>query len=104
MSATETIILVNAYQKAAQEYMEKNLEFASAGSEFTETEKQHVARIGASVLMTRDKVGYPGGGFVHAIVENNLSASIARADKTCIKALKFFIMLKESCQVHTPRL
>jgi hypothetical protein len=38
-------------------------------------------------------VGYEGGGFGQAVVGNDLTMAVSRADGTCIKALKFFVQL-----------
>ena len=102
--SSETIILVNAYQKAAQEYADRNLNYTVHGEEMQESDKKHVIQVSASILMTRDKVGYPGGSFAQAVVDNDLYNAISRADSVCVRALKFFVMLKDSCQVKTPRL
>jgi hypothetical protein len=58
-----------------------------------EEDSKHVIDIGTSILCTKWAVGYQGGGFVQAVVENDLTMAISRADGTCIKALKFFIQL-----------
>ena len=58
-----------------------------------EEDSKHVIDIGTSILCTKWAVGYQGGGFVQAVVENDLTLAIGRADGTCVKALKFFIQL-----------
>jgi hypothetical protein len=56
-------------------------------------EMQHVVQTGTSILCTTWGIGYEGGGFVKAVVNNNLSAAIGSADSTNIKALKFYCQL-----------
>jgi len=60
---------------------------------FTESEIQHVISIGTSIMQTKFEVGHPGGGFVQAVVDNNLSRAIGNADSTNVKAIKFYVML-----------
>lgn len=48
----------------------------------------HTVSIIASVMMTRDGKGYPGGGFVQAIIANDLFQAISRADAECYQNLK----------------
>jgi hypothetical protein len=45
--------------------------------------------------MTRDNL-LQGGSFVQSVIDNKLDQAISRADSTCIKALKFFVMVKEN--------
>jgi len=60
----------------------------------TEEEMNHVTSVGVSVLQTRDG-GIPGGSFVQAIVNNDLSGSYNRADSTNSRVIPFYITLKD---------
>ena len=60
----------------------------------TEDQMDHVKSVGVSVLQTRDG-GVPGGSFVQAIVQNDLSGSYNRADSTNRKVIPFYIILKD---------
>lgn len=64
----------------------------------TEEEMSHVISIGVSVLQTRDG-GMQGGGFVQAIVANDLSGSYNRADSINRRAVPFYITLKDHVTV-----
>jgi hypothetical protein len=44
-----------------------------------ETE-EHVKRICVSILCTKHKIGYPGGSFVQAVVNNDLMGAFGKAD------------------------
>jgi len=62
---------------------------------FSDSEINHVTDIVASIFMT--KYGYrQGGGFVQAVIENNLSQAFSRADSTIVKALKIIVWANES--------
>ena len=56
-------------------------------------DKEHIIRIATSIVLTRDDI-MKGGGFVQAIVSNNLESAIAHADATCIQALALFVFVK----------
>lgn len=51
----------------------------------------HIIDIISSVMMTRDNVGYPGGGFVQSVVDNDLYMAIVRADIECYHNLKVIV-------------
>lgn len=42
--------------------------------------EQHVRHMCFSILCTKHKIGYPGGGFVQAIVDNDLMGTFGKAD------------------------
>ena len=54
---------------------------------------QHVIQIGTSILCTKWGVGYPGGSFVQAVVDNDLMAAVGRADATNVTMLPFYCKL-----------
>ena len=56
-------------------------------------EKNHIIEIGTSILCTKWKVGYPGGSFAKAVVDNNLSEAFGRADDINIHCIRFYVML-----------
>ena len=64
----------------------------------TEEEMNHVKSIGVSILQTRDD-GMQGGGFVQAVVANDLSGAFNRADSTNLKVIPFYIILKDHVRV-----
>lgn len=59
----------------------------------TSEQGQHIIQIGTSILCTKWGVGYPGGSFVQAVVDNDLMAAVGRADDTNIKMLPFYCKL-----------
>jgi hypothetical protein len=62
---------------------------------FTDSEINHVTDIVASIFMT--KYGYrQGGGFVQAVIENDLYQAFSRADATIVKALKIIVWANSS--------
>lgn len=66
-----------------------------AKSNFHDSEISHVTDIVASVFMT--KYGYrQGGGFVQAVIANNLSQAFSRADSTIVRSLRIIVWANES--------
>ena len=86
------------YRSAAAAYITKQLSFFGL-DEFSQEEENHIISLAASVMMTRDEV-MMGGGFVQAIVDNDLSEAVNHADNTAIKGLKAFVMVKMWCHLN----
>jgi hypothetical protein len=57
----------------------------------------HILDIMVSIMCTRDKSSYAGGGFVEAIVANDLYAASTRADGECEKYLKLLSLTNKQC-------
>jgi hypothetical protein len=82
-------------REVVREYFTQNGTPENLGSMFqSDDEIEHIIEIGTSILMTKWGIGYPGGSFVQAIVDNDLQEAIGRADSVNIKALKFYVQLK----------
>ena len=56
-------------------------------------EREHVVNIGTSILGTKWGIGYPGGSFVQAIVNNDLMETFGRADHINLNAIRFYVSL-----------
>jgi hypothetical protein len=56
-------------------------------------EGQFIISIGTSILGTKWGIGYPGGSFVQAVLQNNLMAAVNKADSINIKVLPFYCKL-----------
>ena len=52
--------------------------FKIMGYYLNNDDKEHVINIGTSILCTKWKIGYPGGSFVQAIVNNDLMETFSR--------------------------
>ena len=58
-----------------------------------ENETSHVVNIGTSILSTKWGIGYPGGSFVQAVVDNDLTGAFSRADYINRNAIGFYCKL-----------
>jgi len=57
----------------------------------------HILDIMVSIMCTRDKSSYAGGGFVEAVVSNDLLKAATRADSECVKYLKLLALTNSQC-------
>lgn len=53
----------------------------------------HIENIATSILCTKWKVGYPGGSFVQAVVDNDLKGAFGRADSVNRDCILFYVSL-----------
>ena len=80
-------------KETVKKYFENNKEYDNALLYASGSEQRHIIEMGTSILCTKWEVGFPGGSFVQAVVENDLAKAISTADNTNIKALKFYSQL-----------
>lgn len=67
--------------------------FKIIGYYLNNDDKEHVINIGTSILCTKWNVGYPGGSFAQAVVNNDLMETFSRADDINSKVIKFYVHL-----------
>lgn len=77
-----------------EKYRERAIQFAK---EWETEVTDHNLDIMVSIMATRDKSSYPGGGFVEAVVANNLYQAVSRADGSNLKVLKLLVMCNANC-------
>lgn len=81
---------IEVVKKVVKDYMKQDHEIALR---FSADELVHVEDIATSILCTKWNVGYPGGSFVQAVVDNNLMQAMGRADLINQIALPFYCRL-----------
>ena len=62
-----------------------------------ENVSSHILDIMVSIMCTRDKSSYAGGGFVEAVVANNLYLAMSRADTDCRNNIFLLSMCAMNC-------
>ena len=77
-----------------EQYRERAIEFVK---EWGENVSDHIIDIMVSIMATRDKTSYAVGGFVEAVVSNNLYLAMNRADMDCRKNLFILTMCNMNC-------
>ena len=60
---------------------------------------EHIIDIMVSIMCTRDKSSYEGGGFVQAVVANNLYLAMSRADNDCRNNMFLLTMCNANCYI-----
>ena len=78
-----------------EKYRERAIQFAKEWNE--ENVSEHIFDIMVSIMTTRDKTSYSGGGFVEAVVANNLYLAMNRADSDCRRNIFLLTMCNANC-------
>ena len=76
---------------------ERAIEFAK---EWNCDNVSNLLDIMVSIMCTRDKSSYAGGGFVEAVVANNLYLAMSRADTDCRNNIFLLTMCKANCFIQ----
>jgi hypothetical protein len=76
---------------------ERAIEFAK---EWNCDNVSNLLDIMVSIMCTRDKSSYAGGGFVEAVVSNNLYLAMSRADTDCRNNIFLLTMCKANCFIQ----
>ena len=84
---------MQAVRKLVEGYYKDSLVWDYTMPPMTSDQGQHIIQIGTSILCTKWGIGYSGGSFVQAVVDNDLMAAVGRADGTNIKMLPFYCEL-----------
>lgn len=92
MTVTEQIEVV---QKIVEDFIQENSDCNLIPIHISLNPESliHVINIGTSILCTKWGVGYAGGSFVQAVVDNNLTNSFAKADDINRQCLYFYVNL-----------
>ena len=61
---------------------------------------EHILDIMVSIMCTRDKSSYAGGGFVEAVIANNLYLALSRADMDCRNNIYLLSMCSMNCHLN----
>ena len=74
---------------------ERAIQFAKEWN--CENVSNHILVIMVSIMCTRDKSSFAGGGFVEAVVANNLYLAMSRADTECRNNIFLLTMCNANC-------
>lgn len=88
----DTFKKIEVVKELVTNYLGLN-EWQAGLKELPDADLDHIIQIGTSILCTKWQIGYSGGGFVQAVVENDLQRAFANADNVNVKALKFYCQL-----------
>jgi len=85
--------IADVVSKRIDEYYSQGHDLAFGQAIAFNESREHVTRIGVSILSTKWGVGFPGGSFVQAVVDNNLLETVGRADSINLNAIRFYVYL-----------
>lgn len=88
---------MSEFIKTTEEYKNRVIEYIQ-NNEYTGV-STHMINLLVSVMMTRDKV-LKGGGFVSAVVNNDLKGAIRCGDSESIEHLKLLVNVCDNCYVE----
>lgn len=80
-----------------EKYRERAIQFANEWKLQFPIVTEHNIDMIVSIMATRDKTSYPGGGFVEAICANDLFGAVTRADSSNIKVIKLLALAYKQC-------
>lgn len=80
-----------------EQYRERAIQFANEWG--CGDVSNHILDIMVSIMATRDKSSYAGGGFVEAVVANNLYLAMSRADSDCRNNIFILTMCCANCHL-----
>ena len=78
-------------------YRQRAIQFASEWKNEFPVVSEHNLDIMVSIMATRDKTSYAGGGFVEAICANDLVAAVTRADSDNLRVIKLLALTNKQC-------
>ena len=87
----------NKLMDIREQCRERAIEFAKEWGQ--ENVSDHILDIMVSIMCTRDKSSYAGGGFVEAVVANNLYLAMSRADTDCRNNIFLLTMCNMNCHL-----
>ena len=80
-----------------EQYRERVIQFVK---EWNENVSEHIIDIMVSIMCTRDKTSHAGGGFVQAVVANDLYLALSRADMDCRNNIYLLAMCNANCFIN----
>ena len=76
---------------------QRAIQFANEwNSEFPNVSDHNIVMM-VSIMVTRDKSSYAGGGFVEAVCANDLVGAVTRADSDNIRVIKLLALTHKQC-------
>jgi hypothetical protein len=93
-SADDVMAHRDRIKDAVTKYLDSNSFMTGiADLAFNPEKREHIIECGTSILCTKWKVGYKGGSFVQAVVDNNLMEAFGNADIINQQALRFYVTM-----------
>jgi hypothetical protein len=81
---------------AVEKYLERNSTLVPLQHYLSKETRNHIVRIGTSIMCTKWEIGSPVGSFVQAICNNNLYEAFGRADSVNVDCIKFYVTMYQN--------
>jgi hypothetical protein len=76
---------------------QRAIQFANEWKSEFPNVSDHNIEMMVSIMVTRDKSSYAGGGFVEAVCANDLVGAVTRADSDNIRVIKLLALTHKQC-------
>lgn len=76
---------------------QRAIQFANEWKSEFPNVSDHNIEMMVSIMVTRDKSSYAGGGFVEAVCANDLVEAVTRADSDNIRVIKLLALTNKQC-------
>jgi hypothetical protein len=76
---------------------QRAIQFANEWKSEFPNVSDHNIEMMVSIMVTRDKSSYAGGGFVEAVCANDLVEAVTRADSDNIRVIKLLALTHKQC-------
>jgi len=76
---------------------QRAIQFANEWKSEFPNVSDHNIEMMVSIMVTRDKSSYAGGGFVEAVCANDLVGAVTRADSDNIRVIKLLALTYKQC-------
>jgi hypothetical protein len=76
---------------------QRAIQFANEWKSEFPNVSDHNIEMMVSIMATRDKSSYAGGGFVEAVCANDLVEAVTRADSDNIRVIKLLALTHKQC-------
>lgn len=80
-----------------EQYRQRAIQFVNEWKSEFPNVSDHNIEMMVSIMATRDKTSYPGGGFVEAVCANDLVGAVTRADSDNIRVIKLLALTHKQC-------
>lgn len=80
-------------REMVETYFDQHARTYIVNQDVIDWERDHIVNIGTSIMCTKWEIGPHGGGFVQAVVDNNLERAVGRADKVNLQVLPFYVYM-----------
>lgn len=84
--------------EAVEKYLNRNSHLVPMQHLMAKESRQHIVRIGTSIMCQKWGIGPMPGSFVQAICSNDLRGAVNRADNVNSDCIRFYVTLYENLE------